>query len=494
MTRAKMLSALASHLVGAERRGEAEVVDLTHDSRQVRPGLLFCAMRGRHDDGHRFSADAVEAGASALLVERFLDIDVPQVRVPSVRHAVGQVAAAVFDNPSAHLSIAGVTGTNGKTTTAFLIERAFAAAGWRTGLLGTIETRIAGRGTPSAFTTPEAPDLQRALASMVAKGVHGVAMEVSSHGLDQHRLDGTQFKVALFTNLAAEHLDYHGTMEQYWSAKAKLFAAGRCRRAVVCIDDEWGVRLAAQAEVPVTTFGTNPDADVVMKVVSSDLSGTAVRLSGALGEVELYAPLIGSCNAQNIAGAYLAALSMGVPMQAAALGIAGSGGVPGRFEVVEAGSPFMVVVDYAHTPNALAALIDTARSVASPGGRVIVVVGSRGGRDRLKRPQTGRVAASADIAILTSDSPGYEDPGTIVHEMMAGTLDVAGADIVVELDRRRAIETAVSRAGPGDVVLLVGRGHETSQNSGGRAVPFDDRLVAQEMIRALPGAPSVQPG
>jgi UDP-N-acetylmuramoyl-L-alanyl-D-glutamate--2,6-diaminopimelate ligase len=477
----RRLSSLAASVPTAVCRGDATVLDVTHNSRQVGPGWLFCAVRGAHYDGHAFAAQAVRAGASALLVEHWVDLDVPQLKVPLVRAAMGNVAAAVHGWPARQLRIGGVTGTNGKTTTAFLIERACATAGLRTGLVGTIETHVAGRRSSSVFTTPEAPDLQRCFAEMVRARTDVVAMEVSSHGLDQHRLDGTRFDVAVFTNLSPEHLDYHGTVEQYWETKARLFQPHLSERAVICTDDEWGVRLARQARIPVTTYGFGADNDVVVRVSEDGLYGSAVQLSSRHGEVMLHTSLPGLFNAKNVAAAYLAARALGVPADDARDGIAACTNVPGRFECVDGGQPFLVVVDYAHTPDALGGMIGTVRELR-PHGKVWLVVGARGGRDRFKRPLTGRVAAQADVAIFTSDNPGFEDPASIAAQLLLGTIDLPSAHILIELDRRRAIATAVGSAGPDDVVLIVGRGAERVQHIAGNRVEMDDRDVVHEAL------------
>ncbi|GAB2718972.1 UDP-N-acetylmuramoyl-L-alanyl-D-glutamate--2,6-diaminopimelate ligase [Kitasatospora kifunensis] len=479
-----LLSQLATTWPGAELRGDAAVVDCTHDSRQVRPGWLFCALAGARTDGHHHAAAAVRAGARALLVQRFLELDVPQLRVPNVRWAIGPIAAALHGCPADRLSLAGVTGTNGKTTTSYLLHAAFVAAGWRAGQLGTVETRIGEHRWASALTTLEAPDLQRVFARMRAERVKAAAMEVSSHALDQHRVAGVAFDVGVFTNLAAEHLDYHGTMEQYYYTKSLLFAPGRCRQAVVCVDDEWGRRLAAQAQVPVLTFGHSACAEARITETRCDRSGTLIRLDCADGLVELTAPVLGSCNSTNVAAAYLTARAMRVPAGPAAAGIAGCAPIPGRSELIDAGQPFLVLVDYAHTPGALEGQLATCRDLAARGGRVHLVIGCRGDRDRYKRPETGRVAASADTAILTSDSPGDEDPRAIVEQMLVGVLDRPDGQVVLEPDRAAAIRLAITRARPGDVVLIVGRGHETTQQVAGRELPFDDRRHARAALAA----------
>ncbi|MGF1429035.1 UDP-N-acetylmuramoyl-L-alanyl-D-glutamate--2,6-diaminopimelate ligase [Kitasatospora sp. LaBMicrA B282] len=483
--RAVPLSELAAAWPGAEQRGgDVAVVDCTHDSRQVRPGWLFCAMPGARTDGHRHAAAAVAAGARALLVQRFLDLEIPQLRVPNVRWAIGPIAAALHGRPADGLAIAGVTGTNGKTTTSYLLHAAFVAAGWPAGQLGTVETRIGAHRWASALTTLEAPDLQRLFGRMRAAQLRAAAMEVSSHALDQHRIGGIVFDVGVFTNLSAEHLDYHGTMEQYYYSKSLLFLPERCRRALICVDDDWGARLAAQAQVPVLTFGHSERAQARITAAHCDRSGTWIRLDCADGPVELSAPVLGACNTTNLAAAYLAARALRVPADRAVAGIAGCPPVPGRSEAVTAGQPFLVLVDYAHTPGALAQQLATCRDLLAPGGRVHLVVGSRGGRDRYKRPETGRAALAADTTVLTSDSPGDEDPRAIVEQMLAGGLGQSDGRVLVELDRAAAIRLAVGLAGPGDVVLVVGRGHETSQQVAGREVPFDDREQARAALAA----------
>ncbi|MBM9508246.1 UDP-N-acetylmuramoyl-L-alanyl-D-glutamate--2,6-diaminopimelate ligase [Actinacidiphila acididurans] len=479
------LSELAAVWTGAERSGaDVAVVDCTHDSRQVRPGWLFCALPGAHYDGHDFADAAVRAGARALLVQRFLDLDVPQLRVPSVRWAMGPVAAAVHGRPAERLSLAGVTGTNGKTTTSYLLQAAFEAYGWRAGLLGTVETRIGRQRWTSPLTTLEAPDLQRVFARMRKDGVRAAAMEVSSHALDQHRVGGIVYDVAVFTNLAAEHLDYHGTIEQYYYSKSRLFTPEHCRQALVCVDDEWGVRLASHTTVPTVTFGRSPRAQARITRVVSDRRGVRIVLDCADGAVELSTRTVGAINATNLAAAYLAARALGVPPEAAAHGIGHCPAIPGRSEVVDLGQPFLVIVDYAHTPGALSAQIGTAHELTGPGGRVLVVVGCRGGRDRYKRPDAGRAAVDADIAVFTSDSPGREDPRAIVSAMLTGALGLPERTVVVELDRAAAIHRAIAMAGPGDVVLIVGRGHETTQHLAGHDIPLDDRKEARAALMA----------
>lgn len=465
------------------RRGDARLVDATHDSRQVQPGWMYCAVRGATVDGHDLVDDAVAAGAAALLVEQEQDVDVPQARVPSVREAMGHVAAAIHDRPSEALRVVGVTGTNGKTTVTFLLEAAFGMAAQGTGVVGTIETRIHGVAQPGVRTTPEGTDLQRLLATMRARGVDAVAMEVSSHGLAQYRVDGTDFDVAVFTNLSQDHLDFHGTLEDYFRAKARLFTPALAQRAVICVDDDWGRRLARETSIPVLTFGRSGDADVEVAEVVADATGTRCRLRGAV-DVEIRSRLLGEVNAMNAAAAYLAARESGIDPDAALTGVAACRGVPGRFEPIDGGQPFTVIVDYAHTPDALDSALTSVRKLAGAGARVHVVIGAGGDRDRGKRREMGRIAAAAGRAVLTSDNPRSEDPRRILEQVAAGARSVPGADVDVEPDRRRAIHAAIADAGPGDVVVIAGKGHETGQEIGGQVLPFDDRDVAREALAA----------
>ena len=480
------LSELAGVVPGSRWTGDVPVHGVAYDSRRVVDGVLFFAMPGSHADGHQYAAAAVEAGACALVVERELALPVPQLVVPSVRRAIGPVAGAFYGRPSEHLQVVGVTGTNGKTTTCTLLRHCLDSAGVQAGQIGTVGTRFLGRTIPTSLTTPQAPELQLTLRQMVHAGVEAVAIEASSHGLDQGRLDGIAFDVGVFMNLSREHLDYHVTMERYFEAKAALFDPDRCRAAVVGVDDEWGRRLAAAARIPVVTFGREHGGDVRLEVEERGLSGIVVTLHGADGDVTLPSPLIGEVNAANVAAAYLGARQLGVPPELAAAGVASAPAPPGRFQIVGPGQPFLVVVDYAHTPDALAALIGTARRIAE--GRVSVVLGARGGRDRGKRPLLGEIAARADRVFFTTDSPGDEPIAEIIRALYRGTLDSGRSTrVIVEPDRRSAIELAVRVAAAGDIVLIVGRGHEQFQRFGEETVPLDDRVAAQQAIEARLG-------
>jgi UDP-N-acetylmuramoyl-L-alanyl-D-glutamate--2,6-diaminopimelate ligase len=489
------LSAVAATLPHAEQRGEdADLVDATHDSRQVADGWLFCCVPGATTDGHQHAPRAVDQGAAALLVERWLELEVPQIRVGSVRAAMGPAAAVVHRRPSEHLTVVGVTGTNGKTTTTALLEGAFAAAGQGTGVIGTVATRIHGEAVPGVRTTPEGTDLQRLLRTMYDRGVDAVAMEVSSHGLDLHRVDGTHFAVALYTNLSQDHLDWHGSMEAYFAAKARLFAPALAARGVVHLDGPWGERLAAAARIPVTTYGTSSEADHRIVEVTTDVDGGRAVVQAPDGTTrEVRTRLVGRFNVDNAVGAVLAAEAAGVPSEDAVAGVAAADGPPGRMERVDAGQPYTVLVDYAHTPDALEQVIAGVRAVLQPGRRLHLVIGCGGDRDRGKRPAMGAVAVRADVAVLTSDNPRSEDPQVILDAMLAGAREArptgAVGDLHVEADRRTAIASALAGAAAGDVVVVAGKGHETGQELADRTLPFDDR----EVVRSLLAGSEVRP-
>jgi UDP-N-acetylmuramoyl-L-alanyl-D-glutamate--2,6-diaminopimelate ligase len=478
------LGDLLADLPRFEVRGDpTEPVTSLHyrSSETARGGLHFC-IPGARLDGHDFAAEAVALGASALVVERWLPIEATQVLVPSVRAVMGPISAAFHGRPAERLRMVGITGTNGKTTTTFLLESVFRANGWTPGVVGTTGTRIDGRIVPFPRTTPEAPDLQRLLAEMVDVGVDAVAMEVSSHGLHQHRVDGTRYEVAVFTNLTQDHLDYHASMEEYFEAKARLFTPALSDRAVVNHDSAEGRRLAGSG-LPTVTFGLDRGADVRATEVRTSREGLSFRVGG----LEVRSALHGLFNVENCLAALATARELGVPDAVTVRGIAEVRGVPGRLETVEAGQAFLVMVDYAHTPDSLENVLRTARPLAA--GRLIVVFGCGGDRDRAKRPLMGRVATGlADLAVITSDNPRSEDPLDIMVEIEAGAREGRGA-YRIEVDRRVAIGRAMREAGPDDVVVIAGKGHETYQELADRTIPFDDREVAAEEIRAL-GGPS----
>jgi UDP-N-acetylmuramoyl-L-alanyl-D-glutamate--2,6-diaminopimelate ligase len=476
------LSVLADGLARAEIRGDpaTPVVDVVFDPREVTPGCLFFCVPGERMDGHAFAREAAAGGAVAFVVERWLDdvASVPQLRVPSVRGAMGPISARVAGEPARAMTMVGITGTNGKTTTTYLLEAVFVAAGLRPGVIGTTGARLAGDPVALARTTPEAPDLHRLLARMRGRGVEAVAVEVSSHALAFERVGGLVFDVAAFTNLSQDHLDLHGSMETYFAAKARLFTPGHARRAIVNVDDAWGRRLLEEPSIPLTTIAIDGPADLQATDVQADAHGLTLTIDG----LRLRSHLRGRFNASNVLAAVAVARSLEVPDVAIAEGIAAVRGVPGRVEPVEAGQNFLVVVDYAHTPDSIHSVLQAARPLTS--GRLIVVFGCGGDRDRAKRPRMGAEATSlADLTVLTSDNPRSEDPLGIIAEIEVGARE-GGGDYLVEPDRRAAIELAVEAAGEGDVVVIAGKGHETYQELADLTVEFDDREVAATAIRA----------
>jgi UDP-N-acetylmuramoyl-L-alanyl-D-glutamate--2,6-diaminopimelate ligase len=485
------LASLAPAVQGQVRGdGATTVTDVVLDTRKVVPGALFCCVPGSRVDGHDLAAKALDAGAAALVVQRPLALEAPQLLVGRVRDALAPLAAAFFDHPSDRLDLVGVTGTNGKTTTTYMLEAIFRAAGRVPGVVGTVEVRLGDRRRPAVHTTPEAPDLQRLLAEMADAGVEAAAMEVSSHGLALHRVDGTRFKAAIFTNLTQDHLDFHANLEDYYQAKRRLFTRAFTPLGVVNVDDPHGRLLAGTAEVEVVTTGTADDAAWRATEVAASLEGASFRVVSPAGDRPVRLRLAGHFNVANALGALAAADAVGIDLDTAVAGLEALAGVPGRFERVDAGQPFTVLVDYAHTPDSLDNLLRAARAVT--GGRVIVVFGCGGDRDRAKRPLMGEIAGRlADVAVVTSDNPRSEDPGAIVAQVAEGVARATGPDgFLVEVDRRAAIRAALAMAGPGDAVLLAGKGHEQGQEfAGGRKVPFDDRQVAAEELRALLGGP-----
>nr|WP_163551750.1 UDP-N-acetylmuramoyl-L-alanyl-D-glutamate--2,6-diaminopimelate ligase [Candidatus Frankia alpina] len=475
---------------------DAVVRGVTHDSRQVRPGDLYAALPGAHVHGADFAAAAIAGGAVAVLTDaegarRIAAGGGPAAALPVLvsadpRRALAPVAARVYGDPSAALRLLGVTGTNGKTTTAFLLDAGLRAAGHTTGLIGTVETRIAGEHLASAHTTPEAGDLQALLAAMVERGVDAVTMEVSSHALALHRADALHYAGALFTNLSQDHLDFHPTMEDYFEAKASLFAPGRAAAAVIGVGDDWGRRLARRRPDAVT-FAVDGPADWTARAVTAGPGGSELLAAGPGGErVELSVPLPGMFNIANALGALALLVAVGVDPAAAAAGIGSLPGVPGRMERVDAGQPFLALVDFAHTPDAVSTLLAAVRPLAK--GRIIIVLGCGGDRDRGKRPLMAAAAATlADLAILTNDNPRSEDPADILAAMLAGVPAAARAAgrVRVEPDRATAIAAAVAAAGPQDAVVVAGKGHESGQEQAGVVTPFDDRAVLRAALDAV---------
>jgi UDP-N-acetylmuramoyl-L-alanyl-D-glutamate--2,6-diaminopimelate ligase len=473
----RLIAALApTAVVGS---AEAEITDLAYDSTAVRPGALFVCVPGERHDGHDFAVYAIECGAAALVVERTLELPraVPQVVVGDARVGMAQAAVTFFEDPTAELQIAGVTGTSGKTTTAFLLYEILAAAGRRPGLLGTIESRVGGERQPAVRTTAEAIDLQRTFREMLDAGNRSCAMEATSHGSELKRLLGVRFGVLVFTNLSQDHLDFHGTLERYFDAKRALFRDGS--PAAVNVGDAHGRRLADElraAGAPLLTFGLTDAADVRASEVEASRDGTRFTAGG----IPIHTALRGRFNVENVLGAVAAARLLDIADDAIAAGVAALQGVPGRFESVDEGQPFAVVVDYSHKPGALENVLRSARELTE--SRVICVFGCGGDRDRAKRPLMGRIAGElADVAVLTSDNPRSEDPQAIIAEVRAGI----STDVEVIADRRAAITHAIELAEAGDVVVIAGKGDEQGQELADRTLPFDDREVAREALRTL---------
>jgi UDP-N-acetylmuramoyl-L-alanyl-D-glutamate--2,6-diaminopimelate ligase len=439
-------------------RPSVEVLDLAYDARAVTPGALFFAVPGERADGHDFAAEAVERGAVALVVERELDLPMRHLVVPDARAAMAPAADVFFGEPTRELEVVGVTGTSGKTTTSHLLFAILAAAGRRPGLLGTVEARVGGERRGVVRTTPEAIDLQRVLREMLDAGDRSCAMEASSHASVLHRLDRVRFAVLIFTNLSQDHLDFHGDMDSYFEAKRRLFLVEPRPIAVVNVGDDYGRRLAEELLAAITFTADDTSA----------LDGIELRLQGRF-------------NRENALAALYASRALGIDDDAIRRGLESVRGIPGRFESVVSGQPFHVIVDYAHKPGALENVLRAANDLAD-GNRVLLVVGAGGDRDRGKRPVMGRLASElSDVAIITSDNPRSEDPEAIAAEIVSG----AEGHVEVELDRAAAIGRAIGLAGPGDVVVIAGKGAEQGQEFADRTIPFDDREAAKEAIEAL---------
>ncbi|MER8070789.1 UDP-N-acetylmuramoyl-L-alanyl-D-glutamate--2,6-diaminopimelate ligase [Streptomyces sp. NPDC094034] len=488
-----------------EVRGPGEATGITHDSRAVRPGDVYAALPGARLHGADFAAQAADLGAAAILTdpagaERAAATGLPVLIVPDPRGRMGQLAAEIYGYPGRDLLQIGITGTSGKTTTAYLIEGGLRGAGRRTGLIGTVETRIGDERIKSERTTPEATDLQALFAVMRERGVESVAMEVSSHALVLGRVDGCVFDVAVFNNLSPEHMEFHSGMEDYFQAKARLFTPERSRTGVVNFDDEYGRRLVSQATVPVITFSAegHPDADWRAEDVEVGSHGSTFTAIGPKGErVRAEAPLPGPFNVANTLAAIVTLAVAGIDPHTAADGIAAVPGVPGRLERVEAGQPYLAVVDYAHKTDAVESVLRSLRKVTK--GKVHIVLGCGGDRDKNKRGPMGAAAARlADTAVLTSDNPRGEDPLAILAAMLAGAAEVPiheRGDVLVDADRASAIAAAVALAQDDDTVLVAGKGHEQGQDIAGVVRAFDDRQVLREAIeRSLRHRPGREPG
>jgi UDP-N-acetylmuramoyl-L-alanyl-D-glutamate--2,6-diaminopimelate ligase len=484
VSRGKPLSSLAS-MVDAKVIGEADplVVDVHHDSRQVTHRSMYVALVGANSDGHDFVGDAIDNGASAVCVERVAVTAVPQLVVEDTRRVLGQLAAEVHDHPTHSLALVGVTGTNGKTTVTHYVESLAGHAGRRTGLMGTIHTRIEGESMPATLTTPEASEFQRLLATMRDRGVEVAAAEVSSHALELGRVSASRFAVAAFTNLSQDHLDFHGDMIGYRLAKQRLFTDYEVGTAVINIDDPVGAEIAASYRGDLLTVGEGGDISVRGLVQAAD--GSSFELATHVGTASVHSRIIGDFNVTNLALAAACCLGVGIDFDDIVSGMGSLAGVPGRFEVITENHPFMVVVDYAHTPEGVRQAVANGHVLGS--NRVIALVGAGGDRDRAKRRAMGEAASDADLVIVTSDNPRSEDPGEIAAAVATGIAPTT--EMIVEVDRRTAIEVAVGSARPGDVVLILGRGHEPNQEIAGAKIPFDDRDVARAVLAERNGPP-----
>lgn len=468
------------------------VTGVTLDSRAVRPGDLYAALPGLRTHGARFADDAAANGAAAILTDPegadrlgAAAAALPVLVIPDPRARLGELSAWIYRNPADRLLMIGITGTNGKTTTSYLLDAALRANGHRTGLIGTVAIQIGDEVVPATRTTPEAPDLHGLLGAMEQRGVTAVTMEVSSHALVMGRVDGVRFDLALFTNFSRDHLDFHETLEEYFAAKASLFQSSRCDAALICTDDEWGGRLAADTRVPASTYGLlGSPSWLARDLQSRPGGGTTFTISHDGRDTPAAVAIPGQFNVANALAAVSASVSLGMPAERAAAAVAACPGVPGRMEPVDAGQPFIALVDYAHTPDAVQRALEAARAAAV--SRVICVLGCGGDRDREKRPVMGEVAArGADILVVTDDNPRSESPSAIRMAIIGGVKSVPDdqrASWLEVADRAAAIREAVAMAGPGDVLLVAGKGHEQGQEVAGVVAPFDDRLALRSAL------------
>ena len=464
-----LLQGSDSRDVRMSNQPDAGFVSVEYDSRLVRSGSIFCCLPGSQADGHQFAPQAVSNGASTVVAEHPLDADslgVPVVIVNDARRAMGFLAAAMHSNPASRLRLIGITGTNGKTTTTSLIASILRSAGIPTGEIGTLT---------GTFTTPESPELQAQLSHFVDDGIQDVVMEVSSHALSLQRVAGCSFDISVFTNLGHDHLDFHGDVESYFLAKQQLFLAGVSRCAVVNVDDPYGLRLTEESQIPIVAVRRSMATDVVV---------TGRHHSYRWSGHEVFVPIGGAFNVMNSLTAAVTCLQLGVGIEQIVHGLSSATPVAGRFQSIDAGQSFDVIVDFAHTPDGLREALAAARRVAA--GQLTVVFGCGGDRDREKRPEMGAVAAAiADRVVITSDNPRNESPADIANAIREGVSADYRGSVVIELDRRRAIANALSMAGPNDVVMIAGKGHETTQTVGGEVLPFDDRQVAKELLELL---------
>jgi len=481
----ELLRGVPAIAVGAEPA--LEITSLAYDSRRAEPGTLFFAIHGEQADGHDFIASALERGAVAIASEHPAPVELAArwIQVPTIRRALSEAARAFFGRPDSQLQLIGITGTNGKTTTAFLLESVLRAAGIPAGLFGTIEYRLGEKVLPAVNTTPESLDLIIYFAELVRAGAKAVVMEASSHALAQERLWGFYFSAAVFTNLTRDHLDYHKDFEHYFAAKRRLFdglGVPPPELAVINTNDSWGAKLLDVPNRRRITYGLNSEAQVRVKQFTQDSSGLRATLVTPEGKLDIQSSLVGRANLANILAAVATGIGLGLPLEKIQQGIANLRAVAGRFERIDEGQPFLVVVDYAHTDDALRNVLNTARELTRD--RLIVVFGCGGDRDRSKRPLMGEAGSLADFVVLTSDNPRSEDPIAIMNDALVG-LQKTGKPYIAEADREEAIRKALTEARKGDAVVLAGKGHETYQILGDRTIPFDDREVARRILREL---------
>ncbi|HDI60809.1 MAG TPA: UDP-N-acetylmuramoyl-L-alanyl-D-glutamate--2,6-diaminopimelate ligase [Desulfobacteraceae bacterium] len=479
-------------------RVDPEISGLSYDSRRVAPGDLFAAIAGQREDGHAFITDAVAGGAAAVLAARRVQVDVPVVCSPDPRRTLGQLAAAFYGRPAESLFVVGITGTNGKTTTSWLVEAVLAAAGHRVGVIGTVDWHYPGKREANPVTTPQSLDLQRILAEMRSAGVSHVVMEVSSHALDQDRVEGVLFDVGVFTNLTRDHLDYHGSMEAYRNCKQRLFTerlptGPKAQRAmaVVNTDDPFGRDLAERVEAVCLTVGSGPANKIHPVAADISITGIQAELATPAGRLAIRSPLVGRHNLDNIMAAAACGIAAGAPLEAIGRGIEAVTRIPGRLEPVFDPDGRHIYVDYAHTPDALDHALAAMRPLTP--GRLICVFGCGGDRDAGKRPQMGEIAGRwSDYVVVTSDNPRSEVPEAIIEMILPGLRRVAAADSwEATPDRATAIRRAIAAAGPGDTVLIAGKGHETYQVLADRTIAFDDRQEAQRALGLWPAAAGV---
>ena len=496
--------------IGDAHHREIEVTALHYDTRRVIPGGLFVAIEGFTTDGHKHIPEAIDHGAVAVVSQKPIDAAIPVIQVTDTRRALAVMADRFFESPSRQLTIVGITGTNGKTTTAYLVENMLLTAGYVTGVIGTVNYRYKGKISESTVTTPESLDLQRILAEMVSEGVTHLVLEISSHAIDLSRIEGCRIDIGVFTNLSQDHLDYHGDMDRYWACKKRLFTqhlgSEKDSMAVINSDNPAGRELVSEVTCPCITTGRRPGSMIRSESVRIDINGIRGHIATPKGPIELESPLVGDHNLENILSAVGVGSALAFDAPVIQNGINQLQTVPGRLERVPGSQNLPVYVDYAHTPDALENVLKALKRLAP--ARIISVFGCGGNRDKTKRPIMGHIAATwSDLAIITSDNPRSENPQDIIDQILSGVQGTSQNEYTAqdllngfedrgycrEPDRRRAIQTAIRSAKPGDMVLIAGKGHETYQILGDATIPFDDRAVATAVLSTLYAEDDIQP-